>query len=662
MAISAPTNWTTAEPLLAVETEVDPIVEDLKKSILVKNNDELNARWHFFIGSPGNGKSAAIGKLCKKLISEYSCEICDEDGTKIQDLEPNEIPYALYVGEKDNNYTSCIIVQDASVVRDPFAPVVDPAKELLEAVKSSWEKGISLIVCTNRGVLEKLHRDYFMNQSINSQDWFKIITNVLANNESTAGELSSRYPFNSKKTVFQTVSVGYCYLDTRSLLLGRNTFKLLINKATNSEKWESCNECELNEICPFYLNRCWLNDEPSLDAVLGLLSRAEVLSGQVIVFREALAIISFLLAGCPQDYDEFHPCEWVSEKKVKNNIFALSSRRIYMSLFASFSPRGLEVDSTLRGMQMDALMELRNNTKEDDLAIIACLDAILKEAPPSADVGVERLLGESGILASIDPCTVALPSEFYGEWDADYEAIRTYENPFFSMLEHECLNVWKSLEERLEQLSDHFTTEAYWALHRWSSNYLLHFGALLTGLTAWSNELKEFSYYLELMEKSPADRNQSERREIRQLDAQLEKMINNVGDDESISSLQLSDSVALAGEWVRDNLKPKTIKRRSSGSITLSIDFSGGEQAVFTAMMYLWLSMRARGKLDLRCLPIDLLQGVNDARTRAAAKGNYAFVSDVDLVVTDEKGDSYMVSRYESDVDIERVSNVLSPN
>ncbi len=66
-AISAPTNWTHV-PLLEVKTEVDEVVNELIETILVGNNRNDTARWHFFIGSPGNGKSAAMGKLCARYV------------------------------------------------------------------------------------------------------------------------------------------------------------------------------------------------------------------------------------------------------------------------------------------------------------------------------------------------------------------------------------------------------------------------------------------------------------------------------------------------------------------------------------------------------------------------------------------------------------------
>ena len=310
-AISAPTNWTN-EPLLEVETEVDAIVNDLEDTILVGSNGNGTARWHFFIGSPGNGKSAAMGKLCRGLISAKGCQVRDENNVVIGELAPTAIPYALNVYENDNRYATAQIVQDASVVRNPFSPDVDPAAELLHTMEHAWEKGISLVVCTNRGVLEKAHRDHHTNRDVNSKPWFKLLAAVVSAGTALHGTTGNTLVLDGKKTVFRDVRVGYTHLDNRSLLIGQSTFELLIQRAISADHWAPCSiSCASKDMCPFKANRDWLVDDEARTRVLRLLKRAEVLSGQVIVFREALAIISLVLSGCPRDYDHGHPCEWV---------------------------------------------------------------------------------------------------------------------------------------------------------------------------------------------------------------------------------------------------------------------------------------------------------------------------------------------------------------
>ena len=313
-AISAPTNWTTQEPLLQVQTEIDPIIDKILDITLQEGEKNDIACWHFFIGSPGNGKSAAMGKLCRQLISSKGCHVVDENNVPIADLDPTSIPYALYVQEGGDKFYSAQIVQDASVVRNPFSPNVDPATELLGALEEAWNRGISLFVCTNRGVLEKAHRDNHTKGEVNSKLWFKILTKVVEAKPSLNGEIKVNFTFDGRKPVFSQISVGYSYLDNRSLLTGSDTFDRLVQNATSHKHWEHCVSCSMCPMCPFKANRDWLANNRGREQVLQLLRRAEVLSGQVIVFREALAIISFILAGCPEDYKNMHPCEWVQVK------------------------------------------------------------------------------------------------------------------------------------------------------------------------------------------------------------------------------------------------------------------------------------------------------------------------------------------------------------
>jgi hypothetical protein len=651
-AISTPSNWTVNEPLLEVLTEVDTVIDDLQHAILVGSRGNDTARWHFFIGSPGNGKSASMGRLCRRLMSVKGCQVRDEEGVSITDLDPATIPYAINVYEGSSRFASAQIVQDASVVRNPFSPNVDPAREFLDTLKHAWEKGISLVVCTNRGVLEKAHRDNHMNRNVNSTPWFKIVASVVLANTSLSGEIGSILEFDAKKPVFRKVRVGYSHLDNRSLLLGRDTFARLVQKATSDTYWQRCGSCLVKNMCPFKANRDWLADDRAREKVLQLLTRAEALSGQIIVFREALATISLLLAGCPRDYDSMHPCDWVRTRATSNDIFSLATRRIYMSLFASYCPYGLEAVDRLRKEQLDAFRGLWKSMGEANTRTHRAIRHVVDAHAPSTDVGVTRLLGEKGVIASLDPCREALPAEFYDCWDSDFDAVPTSETPYFTDLERACLSIWKELEESLELAAEHSVSEAHWGLRRWSSNYLLHLGALVEGRSAWAEELDEFAKLLGLMSKPPDQRTIEDKRTIRQLDARLEPLLNAVTGNGASSTVRLSEAVTLAGQWVSEKLKPKTVSSGASGSVSLEVEFGAGERAVLTASMYLWLSRMAAGYLDSRCFPQELLSGVADARVRAAAKGRYAFESNVEMVVNTGSGERFKLTRIDGEVDV----------
>ncbi len=147
-SISAQINW-SEEPLLNVEAPIDKKIDELAGNMLLgKDGNNSVAKWFFLIGSPGNGKSAAVGSLVRKLKDK--CKI-DVDGTPIDELDPESkvVPYEIAIREGKNPYPSAKVIQDASVVREPFDSKIDAANDLISAIKEAWEKGISLVVCSN---------------------------------------------------------------------------------------------------------------------------------------------------------------------------------------------------------------------------------------------------------------------------------------------------------------------------------------------------------------------------------------------------------------------------------------------------------------------------------------------------------------------------------
>jgi hypothetical protein len=657
-AISAPSNWAD-KPILEVPTEIDQIIDELSAQMLIGPNSNDTARWHFFVGSPGNGKSAAMGHLCRRL-QRNKCLVVDEENVPISTLssKPSFIPYAIQVYEQNKPYASAQIIQDASVVRNPFSAHVDPASELLETLQQAWDKGISLIVCTNRGVLEKAHSAKHMDNDVNSTPWFKALVEVASTTtNSIHGASPAPRIFERKKAAFAKMKLTWSHLDNRSLLLSSDTFEQLVQKATSHMAWQLCDSCVNKHLCPFRANRDWLADDNARAGVLRLLKRAEVMSGQVVVFREALALISLLLSGCPKDYGttHAHPCDWVRDNATRGNIFALAVRRIYMSLFASRSPLGLESVESLKQRQLTALGGLADLDGLTDQTSQA-LRHVIDSGHPSIDVGVTRLLGEGGVLPDLDACREPLPAEFYDKWDSDFEAaLRDPQAPCFTAIEEACILAWKELEENLEQMSDHSVSEAHWALRRWSSNFLLHFGALIEGRSAWAAELDSFADLFQLLAKPHDQRNAEEKRAIAQLNSRLEALLNATSaSGEPSSAIKLSQGVTLQGQWVTEKLKPKVAPNATSGSVSLVIQFTGGEGTIFGAPIYLWLTRNADGNLDLRCFPQELLTGVQDSRVRAASKGDYAFQKDeVQLKVYTARGEHFILSRYDGDVHVE---------
>lgn len=655
-AISAPSNWLHHAPLLEVESETDAIVESLSNSI-IKGEDNEIANWHFFIGSPGNGKSAAIGKLVRILRDQKKCRITDESNSNIENLEPNEIPYVLRVFENSNPYPSALIIQDASVVRDPFLPKVDPAKELLLTLEAAWSKGVSLVVCTNRGVIEKAFRERHLDSMINGKPWFLVLKDLLEKSEPLIQiDLGEKSNFEAPKRVFQKPKISCSSLDNRSLLINSGIFRSLIEKATSEINWKICDGCSSKSICPFKANREWLADENGKENFLSVLRRAEAFSGQVIVLREALALISLMLSGCPKDYGSSTPCAWVKGKVASKEIFALASRRLFVLLYSGYSTFGLEYDTAQLNIQMEGIRYLKENSWIEDKTVNGYLEKVLSETPPSVDLGITRLVGQNGVLSEIDPLRECLPFEFLDKWDGELRILIDSPPLLFSDLDKECLRSWIAIEDSIEATPSFEAPKLHWMVRRWCSNYLLHLGGLLEGRTKWRYELDEYLTILEAVNRPKATRTDKEKKMLFDLDKNLKSLLAaGLDDQDAQGSIPLSENVSLSGEWIDKALRPTLDTKNKSANLSLCISFPQGESALISASAYIWLSRHLKNKLDLRCFPRDLLSGVLDARIRAAAKGkdSYAFHDQgVELKIKTTTGSQFTLSRFEGDVTI----------
>ena len=651
-AISAPTNWTRSTPLLEVPTELDEVVAELAETCLIGDGNALG-RWHFFIGSPGNGKSAAVGQLVRRLIHEHRCTVLSDDGTDIEALAADSVPYLLNVFEEDKKYPSVRIVQDASVVRHPYANDVDPARDLLATLSESWDRGISLVICTNRGVLEKAFRETYLDSALNQQPWHKAILRPLA--ETTDGrDLSiSPIPVAGHHPVFSSIKPTAKFLDSRSLILGGNRiFDRLIQRAVEPSHWAECENCSARTLCPFKTNRDWLADAEGRNKIVQIFRRAEVLSTQVVVLREALAAISFLLAGCPRDYHSDHPCEWVRDQAAAGDIFGLAGRRIYMSLFSSGFPRGLESDESLRSSQLESLGTLIGTLQPSPYR--RALQEVVDSPAPSTDVGITRLLGRNGIFSELDAIQGPLPSEFFDAWDGAYDRVMKNDSPLVSDIERQCAAAWYELETAAENMPSHLAPDAFWAIRRWSTQFTLHLGTLIEGTTVSANDLDEFAELLELLSKNPNDRTSNERRRQWDLEQMVEQLLNrNQQEDGRDIGVQLSENVSVLGSWLNNTMRPQVSASSASGSLTIAIEFGNAHDfTVLAAPMYLWLKQRATGKMDPKCLPSDLLSDAMDAKARAVAKSSYAFEPEgVSLdVVGDRDHEYYTLIRHRGEV------------
>ena len=325
-AISGPANW-REPPLLDIAADSDDAIDSLLKAMCPSPGDAPHhGRWHWLIGSPGNGKSAKLGLLARRLL-ERRYEIVSEDGVVIGESDADWLPYLLEVREEGKPYRFAYLVQDASVVRNPFGAVCNPAEDLADVLRLAAARGTSLLLCTNWGVLQRLFDWGHTDRKVREEPWFRAVSGAIRKDESGV-TVRAGGGTSGEKTVFGELDVTYEFLDNRSLLVNSDVFERLVEKATAEQNWDACSGCPSMSLCPFKANRDDLASDDLRRNVLDILRRAEVLDGQIIVFREAVALVSVLLAGCPNDHGGGTPCEWVHDQVQGNRLFNLLARRV----------------------------------------------------------------------------------------------------------------------------------------------------------------------------------------------------------------------------------------------------------------------------------------------------------------------------------------------
>ena len=645
-AISAPRNWQKSA-LLQVRTKLDETAEEVASDVLQGPELKTRGRWHFFLGSPGNGKSAATGYIAE-LLRQRDCtlEYESSEGRKsLSELEPGEIPYLIKVYEPGNNFETVWIAQDASVVRDPWSKNLDPASDLIALLSKAWEKGVSLIVCANRGVVESAARS----QAHRGKDWFDALSHVVADREF---EVKPFPRGRTGKPRFLNVKITVESLDARSLLLGSQVFANLIDKAVEHEGWTTCSDCAVRNLCPFRANRDWLSDDEGKAVVLKALSHAELLSGQTIVLREAVAFLSIVLAGCPRDYSEGvnGPCEWVAERAAAQDLFGLASRRLYMIMFSAHLPRAAEETERAREQQHEGLLKLRDRLRLNgsDNSQRACrhLSHLLTgDRSPndaiSTDIGLGHLLGRQGVFQKLDPIRARLPEEFFGRWHPLQFQLR---DPLHTALEDEMKASWATMYLQIEESTVN-AREMLQCLSRWSTAFTVRLGGLVD---RHLNMQQSLSQLVDLIS--------GDEQTFQVLSRNLEKFLPTIlsKTDDNTLHISLNEHVELTGHWVNNQLRPRVHPDAQRGQLGLLVRFGENGQQLIPAEVFHWLDQRVRNGLSLQCFPRQLLETAENYLIRIATTSSYSLTpDDVELRVSSTAGGSISIERRNGHVFVE---------
>jgi hypothetical protein len=641
-SISAPSNWAQSEPLLKVETKLDDVIDDLLERVEKSPLAPEKIFWHFFIGSPGNGKSAAAGSLARKLIKAgYVIE--DEAGNSLEDILPSQIPYLLKVSKKGNKFASLWIAQDASVVRNPYGVDADPSNELIDLIIDAASRAVSLVICTNRGVLEKASRFGSFEKEDQQSPWFLAIKNA------SEGVQAAVISLGEKKGDSKKIVVDSTNLEVQSLLFKSDIAYRLISTAIRDKNWDICNSCSASKKCPFVNNQKWLSTDAGKDTILSLLRYVELLSGQLIVFREFLAFLSLILAGSPTDYEDETPCQWVHKELASSNLFALVSRRIYMLLFSSYAPSGLEYSRELRGEQVRYIRELLDETPIlPDQIRAAVQNVITRDIDDfvSTDVGVQRLLSHDGVLAKLDVNNSPLPSSFLGKWAIGSGAVKSLPEGLFSDLERTVIGIFDELSACIESSSSLGGKHYFW-LSRWYTSFFFRIGSLAENVFSLGSEISRLAEILNAMQDDFA--NPALLKRIAKIETTLNDLL--LGDG---SGVRVSEYGRLKGKWVTEQLRPRMGSEDSLGALGVPVSFGPKEKEMLNAEAFSWLLRKVDTNMAMNSFPMQHLESVQDALVRAAALSDYSVAQDdIELEIGLPNSKSVLLTRFRGNVSAE---------
>jgi hypothetical protein len=406
--IGRPERWGNPPPLV-VTTPLHQEMEALAQEIW---SGAVRPVWYFLVGGPGNGKSEAVGAFVRKInLAAQTAGLAPVfDHTKGQ--HGGSINYWFPGTTPKGDIT---LLQDISVPKNSGS---DPAADLLASLELCANPGSHMLGCANRGMLLRATR---LARNTN-QLLVPILEWIDAQSQEGAEAAASRkvIAFAGKE-----IELRVWPLDHESVLYGEGNgnpwaepngslLDQIIKEAIAEKNWEQegCAECPARNMCPMFGDVLWLRDADRRRGTLKILRHAEVFSGQRVVLREALGLVSMILVGCPSDFveggQELHPCEWVQRRlqgtpsvpKDWHALLDLISHRIYQDLFGRQAPTALSLDRAHQRRDKwicEALKALGPLGISITSALDSVDDAFAKQAGP------QRLVGKDGILSSFDP-------------------------------------------------------------------------------------------------------------------------------------------------------------------------------------------------------------------------------------------------------------------
>ncbi len=286
-------------------------------------------RWIFLVGGPGNGKSETVEDFLTALDSELSLsgrlvEHLTETFRRRELLKRRVevLPSDVASGEEIFRQVigRLIIIQDATATENPQGDAAQGlARDLADLYTSNENPPPLFIVCANRGLLARAineaNRDYGPENEI-TRLLGEIIRASGLGIEALARDRKACWPLAIDPRVA-------CWpLDLESLLepnfAGSVPLEQVLAAASDHGQWElsgRCLDCSARESCSLRQNATWLREQPRSKALIHILRRGEVATGQRWNFRGLFSLTAEIIVGQWQDFDgASNPCEWVHDQ------------------------------------------------------------------------------------------------------------------------------------------------------------------------------------------------------------------------------------------------------------------------------------------------------------------------------------------------------------